>query len=146
MRTTRTGRDVSRYLGADLTDRYAQAPRAIDVCGLTPLPGGTFAARFWTWTWDVGPRPLVVGPLVDEIDRARVVMLDGPQGLARPPASMRVCERLTGAPGKTPHQRPPLHVPFAGFINSSVELFEALHAAGVSISPVAGNKGLSDNY
>ena len=115
MKTTRTF-EVSPYLGADLTDRYARAPRAIDVCGLTPLPGGAFAARFWTWTCDVAPRPLEVGPLVEEIQQARVAMLDGPQGLARPPAAMRVCERLTGAPGRTPHQLPPFYVPFAGFI------------------------------
>jgi Protein of unknown function (DUF429) len=145
MRTTRTG-DVSQYLGADLTDRYARAPRAVDVCGLTPLPGGKFAARFWTWIWDAGPRPLLVGPLVDEIGRARVVMLDGPQGLARPPAAMRVCEQLTRAPGQTPHQLPPFYVPFAGFIHSSVELFAALHAARVPISPAAGRQGCGEVY
>jgi hypothetical protein len=129
-----------------LTDRYARAPRAIDVCGLTPLPGGTFAARFWTWTWDAAPGPLEVGHLVDEVRLARVAMLDGPQGLARPPAAMRACERLTGAPGKTPHQRPPFYVPFAGFIHSSVELFAALHAAGLAISPVAGQQGCGEVY
>jgi hypothetical protein len=145
MRTTGTG-EASRYLGADLTDRYARAPRTIDVCGLTPLPGGTFAARFWTWTWDAAPGPLEVGALVDEIHLARVAMLDGPQGLARPPAAMRACERLTGAPGKTPHQRPPFYVPFAGFIHSSVELFAALHATGVSISPAAGQQGCGEVY
>jgi hypothetical protein len=145
MRTTRTG-EASRYLGADLTDRYARAPRAIDVCGLTPLPGGTLVARFWTWTWDAAPSPLEVGPLDDEIRLARVAMLDGPQGLARPPAAMRACERLTGAPGKTPHQLPPFYVPFAGFIHSSVELFAALHAAGVPISPIAGQQGCGEVY
>lgn len=98
MRTDWSG-DVPRYLGADLTDRYAHARRPIDVCGLAPLPGGTFSAQFWTWTWDAGPGPLTLGSVADEIDQARVVMVDGPQGLARPPAQMRVCERLTGAPG-----------------------------------------------
>lgn len=145
MRTTRVG-EVSRYLGVDLTDRYARTPRAIDVCGLTPLPGGTFVARFWTWTWDAAPGPLEIGPIVEEILLARVAMLDGPQALARPPAAMRVCERLTGAPGKTPHQRPEFYVPFAGFIHSSVELFSALHAAGVPISAVAGQQGCGEVY
>src|SRR5450631_4433331 len=72
--------------------------------------------------------PLEVGPIVGEIHLARIAMLDGPQGLARPPARMRACERLTGAPGKTPHLEPGAYVPFAGFIRSSVELFGALHA------------------
>jgi hypothetical protein len=147
MRTTRAG-DVPPFLGADLTDRYARSPRAIDVCGLTPMPGGKFSARFWTWTWDAAPHPLDVAPIVDEIQLARVTMLDGPQGLARPPATMRVCERLTGAPGKTPHQRPSSYMPFAGYINSSLDLFEALHAGGVPISPVAGsiNKGCGEVF
>ena len=73
-------------------------------------------------------------------------MLDGPQGLARAPATMRACERLTGAPGKTPHQRPAFYVPFAGFIHSSVELFAALHTAGILISPVAGQQGCGEVY
>lgn len=145
MRTTVTG-SVPPYLGADLTDRYARSPRAIDVCGLTPLPEGRFAVRFWTWTWDAARSPLAVGPLADEIEQARVAMLDGPQGLARPPSSMRACERLTGAPGKTPHQRPASYVPFAGFIHSSLELFEALHSIGVRISPVAGSRGCGEVY
>ena len=53
MRTTRVG-DVPRYLGADLTDRYAKTPRAIDVCGLAPVAGGDVCGEFLDM--DVGKR------------------------------------------------------------------------------------------
>ncbi len=51
MRSTREGNAPS-YLGIDLTDRYATACRAIDVCGLTPTEDGRFFPSFWQWLWD----------------------------------------------------------------------------------------------
>lgn len=145
MKTSRTG-SVPSFLGADLTDRYARSPRPIDVCGLGPRREGGFDARFWTWTWDAAPAPLGVEAIAEEILAARVTMLDGPQGLALPPGTMRVCERQTGAPGHTPHVPPALDRPFSGFVRSGLDLFGRLHGVGVPISPAAGQTGCGEVY
>ena len=143
METTRIG-EVPPFLGADLTDRYARNVRPIDVCGLAP-EGVGFTVRFWTWTWDPAPNAVDADWVVKEFE-SRASMLDGPQALARVPEKMRACERLTGAPGKTPHQRPALHLPFAGFVNSALDLFAALQSSGVPISPAAGLHGCGEVY
>src|SRR6185437_10735816 len=51
MRSTLSS-EVSPYLGADLTDRYAAGCRDIDVCGLTPASDNLLHASFWHWQWD----------------------------------------------------------------------------------------------
>ncbi|MBX3206939.1 MAG: DUF429 domain-containing protein [Labilithrix sp.] len=128
MRTTCTAN--ARYVGADLTDGYAQAQRPIDVCGLDTIDG-KLDARFWQWTYDGGIDD--VGPLLPEIRGARGAVLDGPQALARPHASMRECERILGAAGETPSVTP-TRGPFSGFVRTSVELFGALDRGGIAIS------------
>jgi hypothetical protein len=56
-----------------------------------------------------------------------IVAIDGPQGLAGfPERTMRSCERLLGAAGKSTFSFPILGRPFAGFVRGSVELFYRL--------------------
>src|SRR5579864_7953808 len=60
---------------------------------------------------------------------------DCPQGLADSPERMRVCERKVGAAGKTPCERPrDTSRPFAGFVLSGLELFDALHGKGLQLA------------
>jgi hypothetical protein len=73
-------------------------------------------------------------------------MIDGPQGLASNGNSLRACERECGAAGKTPHVLPALGKPFAGFVRSSVELFGAMAAAGLSVSPSQFMGGVAEVY
>ena len=61
-------------------------------------------------------------------------MMDGPQALASEGATLRQCERMTAAVGKTPDVRPPLSRIFAGFICSSLDLFTALRDEHIPIS------------
>jgi hypothetical protein len=152
--TTRRG-EVPAYLGADITDRYARRPRPVDVCGLTPLPpsrgegggrrplrGRSFLiARFWTWTWDGDG----LGPVLDELSAARASMLDGPAALAAEGRSMRACERLCRAPGRTADGRGRLKGPYAGFIRTSLELFAAIDAAGLQLGG-AGGEGVGETF
>jgi hypothetical protein len=145
MRSTCKG-SVPRYLGVDLTDRYATNCRAIDVCGLTPADNGELNASFWFWLWDAAPETLNVGAVVKELTLTRAVMIDGPQGLAAHGSTIRACERQSAAAGKTPDVRPLLDRPFAGFLCSSLDLFATLKRAGVLISPSGFVGGVSEVY
>lgn len=144
MRSTRTT-DSYLYLGGDLTDRYSAVCRPIEVCGLAPV-GDRLTASFWHWEWDPFPQPLNIDPIVDEVRKARAVMLDGPQGLARSGKSLRSCERQAGAVGKTPDIRPTNDKPFATYIHSSLDLFLALHKAGILVDPPDHRGGVSEVY
>ncbi len=73
-------------------------------------------------------------------------MLDGPQGLALPGKSLRDCERQAKAAGKTPDARPSSNRPYANFINSSLDLFLALHQAGIPVDPPDQTKGVCEVY
>lgn len=137
---------VPPYVGADLTDRYSGECRDIDVCGLTPSGAGRLVASFWRWQWDPAPHVLDVAVIANELSSARVAMLDGPQALASIGAALRVCERQSAAVGKTPDARPDLRRPFAGFICSSLDLFNALGDAGIPISAAAGGGGMFEVY
>ena len=134
------------YLGVDLTDAYARRPRPIDVCGLEPAHG-RLAARFWTWTYEPGG-PHDVAALLPEIRAARGTVIDGPHALASVGASMRECERIVAAAGKTKCVLPAAgSAPFAGFIRSSVELFVALQRAGLRIGLDGAPSGaLAEQY
>jgi len=133
------------FIGVDPTDRHARSPRPMDACGLTPLPGGRFATTFWQWQWPAHGERLDVSPLLRELNGWRITAIDGPQGLARPGARMRECERRLAAAGKTPDV-PPEQGPFAGFVRSSVELFAALHAARVPVSAEGASRGVYEVY
>lgn len=141
MKTTRTG-SVPPYIGSDLTDRYAHACKPIDVCGL----GEDLTARFWQWEWTPGPAPLIADAVVQELRTARTTMIDGPQGLATPGQSLRTCERLTGAAGKTPDTRPSSDRPYAKYLWSSLDLFSTLAGAGISVSPLDYSSGVFEIY
>lgn len=136
---------VPTYLGADLTDRYSRSCREIDVCGLT-LADGRLAARFWRWGWDAAPQALEVSIIAGELAATRSAMVDGPMGLAAEGSALRACERMSAAVGKTPHARPDLVRPFAGFICSSIDLFASLHDAGIRINPSGFTGGVSEVY
>lgn len=144
MRSTRTGTTVHPFLGADLTDRYAKGCKPVDVCGLSPGADSTLLAAFWTWEWDPAGRPVQVGPLLHELSDGVSAMMDGPQGLAERPATMRLCERRVGAVGKTPFKRmtETKGRPFAGFVLSGLDLFDALERAGVRLASSDDPAGL----
>ena len=87
------------YLGVDITDRYADSCREMDVCGLEIGDSGLIP-HFWTWSWGASEL-LDVTALLPEISCAKAVMLDGPQGLARVGSRIRASERSLAAAGKT---------------------------------------------
>lgn len=136
MKSTRSSA-VPPYLGVDLTDRHAGSARPIDVCGVR-VEGDALRAEFWQWLWNPSAEPVDVTALLPELQESRSVMIDGPQGLARRGRAVRECERLVRAPGRTPDDWPAPTAPYAGFVRSSIELFAALHDAGVPISPSSG--------
>jgi Protein of unknown function (DUF429) len=140
METSRCG-PCAAYLGIDLTDRHARRPRAVDVCGLDATPGG-LAARFWTWTWAGGE----LGAVAGEFGAAESAMIDGPQALAAEGRSLRACERLCRAAGKTPDRLDRCAGPYAGFVRTSVELFAALDRAGLAVSPPGLASGVCEVY
>jgi hypothetical protein len=115
------------YLGVDITDRHSDSARPMDVCGLE-ISGDKLVPHFWTWCWRSRGSTDVTA-LLPEITAASVVMLDGPQGLARVGHRIRSCEKALAAAGKTADVRPPTSQPYGGFIASSLDLFAAFHAA-----------------
>ena len=120
------------YLGVDITDRYSDSARPMDVCGLE-ITSDKLIPHFWTWCW--GSRGSTdVTEFLPEISAARAVMLDGPQGLARVGHGIRSCEKALAAAGKTADVRPPTSQPYGGFIASSLDLFAAFHAAGLFLA------------
>jgi hypothetical protein len=137
---------VPLYIGGDLTDRYSKNIRDVDVCGLMPGENNTLTASFWFWSWDAAPGALDVTAIAKELSATRAAMLDGPQGLATIGNSLRACERESAAAGKTPEKRPASGRPFAGFVLSSLDIFEALRRAGTNISPPQFLRGVSEVY
>jgi hypothetical protein len=121
------------YLGIDITDRYSESARPMDVCGLE-IRGSKLIPHFWTWCW-TPPGSIDVSGLLPEIAAATAVMLDGPQGLARVGHGIRACEKALAAAGKTADVRPPAGQPYGGFIASSLDLFAAFHTAKLFLAP-----------
>lgn len=137
---------LAPYMGVDLSSRYGQAPRPVDVCGCWPDGRGGLQAQWWQWHWgDVGG-PLQLAPILEELRAARSVMVDGPQALAARGRRLRASERACRAAGKTPDRLPPDGVPYGSFIRSAVEWFAAVHQAGVPISPPRGLGGVNEYY
>lgn len=133
------------YLGVDLSDRYGKTPRPVWVCGLI-IEDGRASAQFWPWLWPAPGEPLDVAPLLPELQAARVVLIAGPQGLARSGQPRRRAEALSRSPGRSPDHLPALGKRYAGLLRSSVELFAALYAAGVRVSPNGLRFGVSETY
>lgn len=140
--TTREGA-VPPFLGVDLTDGTARRPRAVDVCGLSPRGAG-LVASFWEWRWGGDG----IAAVAAELRAARCAALDGPHALAAPGRSLRTCERLCAAAGKTPDDRAGLVPgrPYAGFTASALDLFAALDAAGLAVSPPRPGPGIWETY
>jgi hypothetical protein len=113
----------------------------VDVCGLERARG-RLASRFWTWTWTSGD----LGAVAAELGAAECAMIDGPQALAAEGRSLRSCERLCRAAGKTPDRLERLAGPYAGFIQTSLELFAALDRAGLVVSPPGLAGGVCEVY
>ncbi len=116
-------------IGLDLTDPYTANPRDVDVaivdaagqCDFRLLPCPTASTSVTAWLSSVTGSP----------SSGDLLVIDGPLGLAASGAPMRECERLLGTPGKTPDTLPvPGSKPFAGYVRGSVELAQALVAAG----------------
>ncbi len=53
VRSTKPSRTTCAYLGIDVTDRFSNAARPMDVCGLE-MRGSDIIAYFWTWNWEAG--------------------------------------------------------------------------------------------
>ena len=146
MKTTRGLIGPVDYLGIDLSDRYANNRRPNDVCGLTSIECNKLSAAFWLWEWPEPEQRLDVSEITKEIRAAKSTMIDGPQGLASSGKTLRECERACGAAGKTPDILPLLGTPFAGFVRSSVELFDAFAVAEFLVSPSKFIGGISEVY
>lgn len=90
MQSTKPNITSCAYLGVDVTDRFSNEARQMDVCGLESK-GDNLVAHFWTWCW--GPSdPIGVSAILPEVREARAVMIDGPQGLAQIGRSLRSSE------------------------------------------------------
>jgi hypothetical protein len=146
MKTTRRLIGPIDYLGIDLSDRYAKQRRPNDVCGLTSIEPNKLSSVFWQWEWSEPQHRIDVSEITAEIRAAKSTMIDGPQGLASSGNTLRECERTCGAAGKTPDILPSLGNPFAGFVRSSVELFDAFAVAEFLVSPSKFIGGISEVY
>jgi hypothetical protein len=120
-----------RFVGWDLTDPYSRACRPVDVAEVDARGRVRFSERRWPTPSrkDGGfdPEALAAAFPVGAED---VLVVDGPQALARPGASVREAERLLRAPGRTPDALPEPGRPFAGFVRGGVLLFASLRARG----------------
>ncbi|NOK39237.1 DUF429 domain-containing protein [Corallococcus exercitus] len=120
--------DARRFVGWDLTDPFARAPRPVDEAVVDGDGRVRFSQRVW-------PEPRTGHGLDPEalaeafaLQPGDVVVVDGPQALANPGERVRDAERKLRAPGRTPDVLPLPGAPFAGFVRGSVLLFAALRA------------------
>jgi hypothetical protein len=119
-----------RFAGWDLSDPFSRRPRPVDVAVVEARGRVRFDERRWP--------PLDRSGKLDEealaaafpVAAEEVVVVDGPQALARPGALVRESERLLRAPGRTPDVLPVPGKPFCGFVRGSVLLFAALRSLG----------------
>ncbi len=117
-----------RYLGLDLTDPYSRSPRPVDVAEVDARGRVRFSERRWPAPGRDGSLDAEALALAFPVEAGDVLVIDGPQALARPGARVRESERLLRAPGRTPDVLPEPGPPFAGFVRGSVLLFAALHS------------------
>ncbi|QSQ21439.1 DUF429 domain-containing protein [Pyxidicoccus parkwayensis] len=120
-----------RFVGWDLTDPYSRACRPVDIAEVDSRGRVRFSEARWPTrparSRDFDPASLAAAFTVDSDD---VLVVDGPQALARQGATVREAERLLRAPGRTPDVLPELGRPFSGFVRGSVLLFAGLRARG----------------
>jgi len=121
------------FIGVDLTDAFAVQPRPVDIAILHLNEQGEFGnIIFQRINWvqdDPATRPTIMAATIANVcpNEAKVYIFDGPQGLAIPQNNTRQVERKLGAPAHTPWQLPEVGSrPFAGYIRSSVLLFDRI--------------------
>ncbi|RKH53626.1 DUF429 domain-containing protein [Corallococcus aberystwythensis] len=120
--------DALRFVGWDLTDPFARAPRPVDEATVDGDGRVRFSQRVWPKAnarHGLDPHALAEAFAIQPGD---VVVVDGPQALANPGARVRDAERKLRAPGRTPDVLPVPGAPFSGFVRGSVLLFAALRA------------------
>jgi hypothetical protein len=124
-----------RFIGVDLTSAFSARPRAVDLAVLDDALTCTFARATWpaaalVEARDAGALAAMLADAVGPITEDDVLAIDGPQALAEAGQTVRACERLLCAPGRTPDTLPDTlsRRPFASFIRSSLDLFAALLA------------------
>lgn len=131
------------FVGVDLIDCNAKSPRPVDVAILRPTGDGAGVIRFeqfrFTHPTD-SAWPMNVVSAVEKFQNGRTVfVVDGPQALAQPPNKTRVVERLLRTPAHTPSEVPlPRSRPFAGYIRTSIDFFNALVLQGFHLADLDG--------
>ena len=117
-------------MGWDLTDPYSRACRPVDAAEVDTRGRVRFSELRWPApSRDGGFDPVGLAAAFP-VGAEDVLVVDGPQALARPGASVREAERLLHTPGRTPDVLPEPGRPFSGFVRGSVLLFAALRARG----------------
>ncbi len=119
-----------RFVGWDLSDPFSRRPRPVDVAVVDARGGVRFEERRWPAPDRSGRFDAGALAAAFPVGGEDVVVVDGPQALARVGASVREGERLLRAPGRTPDVLPEPGAPFRGFVRGSVLLFAALRSAG----------------
>ncbi|WP_224240522.1 DUF429 domain-containing protein [Hyalangium gracile] len=114
------------FVGWDLSDPFSRRPRPVDVAVVDAHGRVRFDERRWPQVERGGVLDAQALAAAFPVGPEDVVVVDGPQGLARPGASVREAERVLRAPGRTPDVLPEPGRPFCGFVRGSVLLFAAL--------------------
>lgn len=129
------------FVGLDLTDAYSTAQRPVD-CAI--LDGTTGEIHFQTFEWSLAPRDPInamVMTIMNATGGPTVFIVDGPQALATPKNGTRAVEAQLRTPAHTSWQLPEIGArPFAGYIRTSVKLFEALVNAGLVLAELDGEE------
>jgi len=119
-----------RFVGWDLSDPFSRRPRPVDVAVVDPQGQVRFDERRWPPLDRGGGLEALALAAAFPVAPEEVLVVDGPQALARPGAAVREAERLLRAPGRTPDVLPVPGKPFCGFVRGSVLLFAALRSTG----------------
>lgn len=119
-----------RFVGWDLSDPFSRRPRPVDVAVVEADGQVRFDERRWPSLNSRGGLEGEALAAAFPVAPDEVLVVDGPQALARPGAGVREAERLLNAPGRTPDVLPVPGKPFCGFVRGSVLLFAALRNPG----------------
>jgi hypothetical protein len=127
------------FVGIDLTDSYPTTSRPVDVAILNAQTG-TIEFRDFRWP-DRGSKvwPTAVAKAILPFrTEDTVFVVDGPQALAKPGSTTRAAERCLRTPAHTAWKIPaPRSMPFAGYISTSIDFFNALVQSGFRLAELA---------